>query len=77
MRRLRSTEGNQRGGFVGVHVAPDSSAEVPDSDGVRLVILAPTLRHSRVDTDSLAMGFVQETWLDVVGDTARSYIGQV
>ena len=35
----------KRGEFDGVHVAPTSSAEVPDEDSVRLVVLGPEYPH--------------------------------
>lgn len=48
-RRLRgdSLIRAQRGGFIAVHPAPDTSAEIEDSDdGVRLIILGPEVSHS-------------------------------
>ncbi len=39
-------ETSSRGLFAGVHVAPSSSAEVPDERDVRLVILGPSAPHS-------------------------------
>jgi hypothetical protein len=45
--RLRSAASRQPGGFAGVHVAPASSADVPDTEDVRLVVLHPSLPHAR------------------------------
>jgi antitoxin component of MazEF toxin-antitoxin module len=47
IRRLRSDR--QRGEFAGVHIAPDSSADVPDEMAVRLVVLGPQHPHSSKD----------------------------
>lgn len=55
-------EQRHRGGFAGVHVAPDSSAEVQDTEDVRLVILHPSQLHSRGSADSAAMQFAAEAF---------------
>ncbi|MEE8240824.1 MAG: Swt1 family HEPN domain-containing protein, partial [Nitrospirales bacterium] len=48
VRRLRARR--DRGDFTAVHVAPDSSADVPDEDAVRLVVLGPGHVHgARLD----------------------------
>jgi hypothetical protein len=44
-----------------VHIAPDTSADIPDEDSARLVILHPSHSHSKNSQDSLAMKFVQES----------------
>jgi predicted AAA+ superfamily ATPase len=62
VRRLRAGEQRARGGFVGVHVAPDSTADVPDTEDVRLVILHPSRPHSRGAEDSAALRFAQEAF---------------
>lgn len=59
--RLRS-EQRARGGFAAVHVAPDSTAEVPDGEEVRLVIVHPRHPHGRGDGGSAAMVFAQEAF---------------
>ncbi|MEX2662439.1 MAG: DUF499 domain-containing protein [Vicinamibacterales bacterium] len=53
IRRLRAQAG--RGDFAGVHVCPDSSADVPDDARARLVILDPEKQHKRGSQDSTAM----------------------
>lgn len=52
VRRLRSDR--QRGEFAGVHIAPDSSADVPDEASVRLVVLGPQYLHGSKETNSEA-----------------------
>ncbi|GAA5165881.1 Swt1 family HEPN domain-containing protein [Ornithinimicrobium tianjinense] len=44
VRRL-SEEGRARGVFGGVHVCPESDADVPDTDEARLVVLHPKVSH--------------------------------
>ncbi len=52
-------QGRTRGDFAGVHVCPESNADIPDSDEARLVILHPKVAHKR-GTDSLAKAFAQK-----------------
>jgi predicted AAA+ superfamily ATPase len=54
IRRLKLDK--QRGEFAGVHIAPDSTADIPDdqSMGVRLVVLGPQHPHVNKSTDSPA-----------------------
>ena len=59
--RLRANENRNRGAFSGVHIAPDTSADIPDEDSARLVILHPSHSHSKNALDSLAMKFAQES----------------
>jgi predicted AAA+ superfamily ATPase len=60
--RLRATQARYRGGFAGVHVAPDSSADIPDSEDARLVILHPSLPHSRGSAESAALRFAADAF---------------
>jgi predicted AAA+ superfamily ATPase len=62
VRRLRRSEQRVRSGFAGVHVAPDSTADVSDTEDVRLVILHPSRPHSRGSEHSAAMQFAQEAF---------------
>ena len=62
VRRIRATEGRQLGGFVGVHIAPDSTGDIPDSEGVRLIVLHPSLAHSRGDDESAALRFARDAF---------------
>lgn len=57
VRRLREHEGTARGDFAAVHVAPDSTADVPDTDAAKLVILPPQYPHRRNAANSAAMSF--------------------
>ena len=50
--RLRADR--QRGDFAGVHIAPESSADVPDEQAVRLVLLGPKHPHGARDAGSAA-----------------------
>ena len=59
--RLRANENRNRGAFSGVHIAPDTSADIPDEDSARLVILHPSYSHSKNSQDSLAMKFAQDS----------------
>jgi predicted AAA+ superfamily ATPase len=58
----RLKQDKQRGEFAGVHMAPDSSADIPDdsSMGVRLVILSPQYPHIHRATTSPARSQVTE-----------------
>ena len=60
VRRLRSDR--QRGEFAGIHIAPNSSADVPDEEGmgVRLVVLSPQYSHSSRANDSPARKWVAD-----------------
>jgi hypothetical protein len=55
LRRDRS-----RGSFAGVHVVPESSAEVPDEQETRLVVLGPEHPHTKRSTDSAARKLAEE-----------------
>lgn len=48
-----------RGDFAGVHVCPETNADIPDTDEARLVILHPKASHKRKITDSEAMKFAK------------------
>jgi hypothetical protein len=60
VRRLSDREGRARGDFAGVHIAPASTGDVPDTDAARLVILGPQYPHKRGATDSKAMQFCDQ-----------------
>jgi len=51
-----SGQARTRGDFAGVHVCPDSNADIPDIDEARLVILHPKVAH-KAKTDSPAKQF--------------------
>ncbi|MFM7601905.1 MAG: DUF499 domain-containing protein, partial [Pseudanabaena sp.] len=52
VRRLKSDK--NKGEFAGIHIAPESSADIPDdsSMGIRLVVLSPHFPHINKATDS-------------------------
>ena len=68
--RLRANENRNRGAFEAVHIAPDTSADIPDEDTARLVILHPSVSHTKNANDSLAMKFAKEV-LDRRGSAPR------
>ena len=70
IRRLRQVDPNSRGAFAGVHVAPESGADIPDEDAARLVIASPAYPHRKDDGDSPAMQFAKEA-LDKRGGSQR------
>ncbi|EKQ69986.1 putative ATPase (AAA+ superfamily) [Leptolyngbyaceae cyanobacterium JSC-12] len=63
-----------RGEFSTVHIAPDSTADIPDdcTQGVRLVVLHPQYPHSRANQDSPARQWV-EAALHHRGSSPRYY----
>lgn len=58
VKRLQS-QGRTRGDFAGVHVCPESNADIPDTDEARLVILHPKVAH-KGKTESEAKAFAQK-----------------
>jgi hypothetical protein len=60
VRRLRGEE-KVRSDFAGVHVGPTDSADIPDLDQARLVILHPRYAHKRKQDDSEAHDFAQQS----------------
>lgn len=59
VRRLRAEE-RTRSDFAGVHVGPGDSADIPDTDQARLVILHPRFAHKRKKDDSPAHDFAHQ-----------------
>ncbi|MDH2444533.1 DUF499 domain-containing protein [Amnibacterium sp. CER49] len=59
VKRLRSEE-RLRSDFAGVHVGPTDSADIPDIDQARLVVLHPRFPHRRKIADSAALNFAQQ-----------------
>ena len=70
VRRLKLDR--QRGEFGAIHIAPDTTSDIPDDPnlGVRLVILAPQQTHSKSSEDSMARQSVEEI-LDQRGSSPR------
>lgn len=58
VRRLRD-EAKHPGDFVRIHVCPDDSADIPDVDEARLVILPPGAIHKRAEEASPALQYAQ------------------
>lgn len=58
VRRLEA-QARTRGDFAGVHVCPESNADIPDTDEARLVILHPKVSHKR-GNDSPARQFAHK-----------------
>ena len=54
-RRVREAARRGRGDFKGVHVCPADSADVPDEQLARLVVLRPGATHKRGVTDTPAL----------------------
>jgi len=55
-RRL-AAQGRRPGDFAGVHVCPENTADIPDVDEARLVVLHPRVTHKRNAEGSTAMAF--------------------
>lgn len=72
IRRLRQVDPRSRGAFAGVHVAPDSGADIPDEDAARLVVVHPAHPYRKDDDSSPAMQFAKEA-LDKRGGAQRIY----
>lgn len=54
VKRLNAHRTTADDGFTGVHVAPESSADVPDVPEVRLVIVPPSHTHTKTDSQAVA-----------------------
>ncbi len=61
----------KRGEFAGVHVAPTSSADVPDEDSVRLVVLGPEYAHGAKAGDESAARSAAAELLESRGTSPR------
>jgi hypothetical protein len=72
IKRLKADK--NRGEFSAVHVAPDSTADIPDDPtlGVRLVVLDPQHFHSKSNDDSPARQWVENA-LNHKGSSPRYY----
>ena len=63
-RRVREATRRDRGDFQGIHPCPASSADVPDEQAVRLVVLAPGASHADQGTDSAALNVARDLLSD-------------
>ena len=59
VRRLQA-EGQRRGIFDGVHIAPTTSGDVPESENLRLVVLHPQFSYSKKVFDNAAAAFIKQ-----------------
>jgi len=59
--RIRATELGAKGSFATIQVDPKSSADIPDTEDARLVILGPKYAHTRNDSNSPAMNFTEDS----------------
>ncbi len=59
-RRLDAALTRDNGAFAAVHVCPRSSADVPDTDEARLVVLDPTVPHDSKTDQSEALRVAKE-----------------
>ncbi|MDO5285216.1 MAG: Swt1 family HEPN domain-containing protein [Actinomycetia bacterium] len=59
VRRLTAQQ-KDRDAFARVHVCPETSADIPDLDEARLVVIHPRFSHVRNATDSSAVAFATE-----------------
>lgn len=58
VRRL-ADQAKRRGDFAGVHVCPEDSGDIPDTDEARLIVVHPKYPHKRKAVDSEAMAFAR------------------
>jgi len=72
IKRLKADK--NRGEFSAVHIAPNSTADIPDdpSLGVRLVVLEPQHPHSKGTVDSAARQWIENA-LNQKGSSPRYY----
>jgi hypothetical protein len=65
-----------RAAFAGVHVCPDNTADIPDTDEARLIILHPKAPYQRKDLGCAAMTFAHRA-TEHRGTANRSYRNMV
>ena len=70
VRRLQA-ERPARGDFAAVHVCPEDTGAVPDSEEAKLVVLHPQHLHGRGQDDSAALAFARRC-LDTRGSAQRT-----
>jgi predicted AAA+ superfamily ATPase len=66
-----AAERNARGDFAAVHVCPDDTGAVPDTEEAKLVVLHPQFTHARGNDQSAALRFAQQC-LDTRGSSQRT-----
>jgi predicted AAA+ superfamily ATPase len=70
--KARLRKERDRGPFAGVHITPESTADVPDEMAARLVVLGPEYPHNSKNTDSPACQEAQAI-LNQRGNSPRLY----
>lgn len=70
VKRLQG-QARTRGDFAGIHVCPETNADIPDTDEARMVILHPKFAHKR-GADSGAKDFAQ-TATEHRGNAGRTH----
>lgn len=63
-------EVSKRGIFDGVHIAPSTSGDVPESENLRLVVLHPKFSYSKKVTNNSAGAFIRQV-IDTKGSGQR------
>lgn len=58
--RIRNSESKSKGSFAAIQIAPVTSADIPDTEDARLVILGPASSHTKNDVGSNAMIFAAD-----------------
>ncbi|MBS7547016.1 Swt1 family HEPN domain-containing protein [Dietzia massiliensis] len=71
-RRLRAHQTTSAQGFQAVHIAPESPADVPDTDVVRLVVVPPRYTQTGKKPDGAAGEYVRRV-LESKGSSARTH----
>lgn len=71
-----AAQAKKRGSFAGVHVCPEETGDIPDSDEARLVILHPKVSHKRGRDDSTAIEFAANA-TEHRGGASRTYRNMV
>ena len=74
VKRLQG-QARTRGDFAGVHVCPETNADIPDIDEARLVILHPKVSHKR-KTESEALEFARKA-TELRGSANRTHRNMV
>ncbi|TSD93520.1 ATP-binding protein [Skermania sp. ID1734] len=72
VRRLEEHRRTSSDGFTAVHVAPGNSADVPDIQEARLVIVPPAFAYRKQGNDSPAAKWIEDV-LQHRGSAARTY----
>lgn len=72
IRRLQPFGKRKRGDFAAVHIAPEGTGDIPDTDEARLVVLHPQHVYKKTDAGSPAATFAQEA-INARGSAQRKH----